>query len=113
MQALLLWNDPQYVEAARALAQRVLAGGCETDEQRAALLFQLATGRTPNVAEVQDLTQACAEELAHYSTNEDAARDLLKVGSIPAPADLNASQLAAWTITANLVLNLDEVIMKN
>jgi hypothetical protein len=113
LQALLLWNDPQYVEAARALAQRALIEGGETDEDRAAYMFQLATGREATKTEVKDLMQACTEELEHYATHEDAAKQLIAVGSAPVVEDIEATRLAAWTMTANLVLNLDEVIMKN
>lgn len=113
MQALLLWNDPQYVEAARALAQRALLEGGESDEDRAAFMFELATGRTPATAEVKDLMAACNEELEHYAANEEEAKKLVQVGTIPVPDEMNAPKLAAWTMTANLLLNLDEVIMKN
>ncbi len=113
LQALLLWNDPQYVEAARALAQRALIEGGETDEDRAAYMFQLATGREATKTEVTDLMQACSEELEHYAANEAAAKELIKVGSAPVADNIEAPRLAAWTMTANLLLNLDEVIMKN
>jgi hypothetical protein len=57
--------------------------------------------------------QACTEELEHYATHEDAAKQLIAVGSAPVAEDIKATRLAAWTMTANLLLNLDEVIMKN
>jgi len=113
MQALLLWNDPQYVEAARVFAQRVLAEGGETDGQRAEYLFHVATGRLPSAAELNDLMQAVREEHEHYRANESAAAELVRVGSAPVLEAVDAPELAAWTMTANLVLNLDEVIMKN
>lgn len=113
MQALLLWNDPQFVEAARVLAQRVLREGGETDDDRAALMLRLATARVPEPGEVEDLTAVCREQIEHYTGNEEAARALLQVGSAPLPDTVDPIQLAAWTMTANLVLNLDEVIVKN
>ncbi len=113
MQALLLLNDPQYVEAARGLAQRVMREVDSTDGDRAARMFHLATGRAPCDGEVQDLMQVLEEEREHYAANPDAAGELVKVGSVPLLEGVDTVQLAAWTMTANLVLNLDEVIMKN
>jgi hypothetical protein len=113
LQALLLWNDPQYVEAARALAQRALIEGGESDEDRAAYMFKLATGRNAIKSEVRDLMAAANEELEHYNANQEAAKELVNVGTVAVPDDMDAPKLAAWTVTANLLLNLDEVIMKN
>ncbi len=113
MQALLLWNDPQYVEAARALAQRVLTEGGDTDADRAAFLFRIATGRQPNDAEVMDLLDAWAAEHEHYIAHGDAAEELIKAGGGRESEAFASTGLAAWMMTANLVLNLDEVIMKN
>ena len=112
MQALLLLNDPQYVEAARALAQRTLAEN-GSDNDRLSRMFARCVGRTPTSAELSDLKQALSDELDHYRADEAAAEQLVSVGEFPRPHDMEASRLAAWTMTANLLLNLDEVIMKN
>lgn len=113
LQALLLWNDPQYVEAARGLAQRVLERGAQGERERAEHLLRLATGRRPCEAEIDDLLEAVQLEREHYRADEAAAAELIRVGSAPLLESVPASELAAWTLAANLVLNLDEVIVKN
>ncbi len=110
LQALLLMNDKQFVECARHLAQRVLKEGGDKVEARMAYLFQIATARTPDAMEMKELVAVYYEHLATYQRDEKAARQLIAVGETPADAALNVSELAAWTMVANLVMNLDEVL---
>jgi hypothetical protein len=113
LQALLLLNDPQYVEAARGLAERALKEGGDTDAGRAAFLFRTAVCRAPSVEELAELIDAVHEELANYRNNPDAAAKLIAVGTMPVDPKLDQAELAAWTMAANVVLNLDEVVTKN
>jgi mono/diheme cytochrome c family protein len=112
LQALLLLNEPQYVECARALAERTLREGGQTPEERIAFLFRLATARRPDAKELAELVAVYRDNLATYSRDNDAARKLIAVGESKPDAKLNPSELAAWTMVANLVLNLDEVLNK-
>ena len=112
LQALLLFNDPQYVEAARGLAQRTLSEA-EQDADRMRLMFQRCTGRQPSDNELAELLAGLQADRAAYQADEKAATELLSVGSYPLPEKYNAADLAAWTMTANLLLNLDEVVTKN
>lgn len=112
LQALLLLNDPQYVECARALAERTLHEGGSRPEQRLAYLFRLATARRPDAKEQFALLATFHEHLAEFQRNSAAAKELIAVGESSPDGTLNPSELAAWTMIANLVLNLDEVLNK-
>lgn len=112
LQALLLLNDPQYVECARGLAERVLREGGQTAESRAAYLLRLCTGRKPQGDEVSELVSAVVDLQSVYAKDEAAAK-LVAAGSPGTEVSVPTSELAAWTIGANLVLNLDEVLTKN
>ena len=113
LQALLLMNDPQYVEAARALAQRVLSEAPESPESQAAWLIELTTSRPAKAVEIDELVRAVAEERERYESEPAAAEGLVSVGIAPSADTLDKAELAAWTVAANLVLNLDEVVSKN
>jgi len=113
LQALLLLNDPQYVEAARALAERVLRETGPGDEDRIAYLFRLCAARPPDSEERRVLLETLANVRATYEHDEDAARELIAVGEVPPDPALEPATLASWTMVANTVLNLDEVINKN
>jgi hypothetical protein len=113
LQALMLMNDPQYVEAARVLGERTLKEGGATLESRATFLFHLATARTPTAFELNVLKNAFAKFHAEYSGDPKEAAKLIQVGESPPDAALNPVEVASWTMMANLVLNLDEVINKN
>jgi mono/diheme cytochrome c family protein len=112
LQALLLLNEKQYVECARGLAERVLREGGATPEARVAYLFRLATARRPDAKEAAELLSVYRDSLAEYSRDVEAARKLISVGETKPDAKLNPAELAAWTVVANLVLNLDEVLNK-
>ena len=113
LQALLLLNDPQYVEAARALAERAMKMNELTDRERGAYMFRLSTSRYPSPEETERIIEAYREELAHYESEAAQAEELLSIGeSLPAKS-LDRSKLAAWTMVANVLLNLDEVVTKN
>ncbi len=113
LQALQLLNDVQHVEAARALAQRMLREGGATPEERIHFGFRTVLARRPDMEEVAVIRRALAAHLERYAARPDAARELVQAGaSKPDPA-LPAPELAAYTLAANLLLNLDETLTRN
>src|SRR5262249_38488273 len=112
LQALLLLNEKQYFECARALAERVLHEGGPTTEARLIYLFRLAAARRPDAGELAELAAVYKDHLAEYTRDAEAAKKLIAVGESKPDPKRNPSELAAWTMVANLVLNLDEVINK-
>lgn len=112
-QALALLNEVTYVEAARRLAERMLAEGGATPEARIAWGFERTTARKPDSFELEKLTAGLRARLANYEQNAEAAQQLIAQGASKPAADLNAAELAAYTVTANVLLNLDEVITRN
>ena len=112
LQALVLMNDPQYVEAARALAQRVLKEGKGDLQARLGYAFRLVVGRTPTKAEQSLLTRVFQQQLTRFTTDPVAAKKLISVGEGPRLPGIDPGVLAAWTALGNLLLNLDEVITR-
>jgi hypothetical protein len=112
LQALALMNDPQIVEASRAFAQRMIAEGKDA-ESRIAFGFRLATSRKITKDESKVLLDVFRQQLADYQKNKDAAEKLLSVGAFKAKPEMDRAELAAWTMVANTILNLDETITKN
>ena len=112
LQALLLLNEKQFVECARALAEKTMKEAGPAPEARMAYLFRRATARLPDARELAELLAEYQDHLAAYQKDHKAARELIAVGESKADSNLNASELAAWTMMANLVLNLDEVLNK-
>jgi hypothetical protein len=112
-QALVLLNDPTYVEAARALAMRVLREGGGDAASRITWAWQQVLARSPQAGEVEVLRTLFEKHLAGYRTDTAAASALLKVGAAPVPADLDPAELAAWTNVARALLNLHETITRS
>ncbi|WP_254506669.1 DUF1553 domain-containing protein [Anatilimnocola floriformis] len=110
LQALVLLNDPTFVEAARLLATRILAGKDQAADARLNRLFQIVLSRPATAGERELLQQQLAADLAHYQANPAEAKKLLDVGQAAAPLDISAAELAAWTNLATVVLNLDEAL---
>src|SRR5262249_49647252 len=106
LQALNLLNDVTYVEAARALAERVLREGGATAEGRRALAFRLAPGRAPRAAELAVLRAGLDDHLAHYRGDRRAALRLVSAGESRRDERLDVAELAAYTAAASLILNL-------
>jgi hypothetical protein len=111
-QALVLLNDPTYVEAARVFAERIVKEGGKTPEERAAWALREAVSRTPTDAEVKVLAALYARHAQEYAADRAAATKLLATGARPAAKDVDAAELAAWTSVARAVLNLHEVITR-
>jgi hypothetical protein len=111
-QALVLLNDPTYVEAARVFAARVLQEA-STDARRYTLAFRLALQREPTAAELTLITQLHTETRKKYTADKAAATALLKVGQAPVPAGLDPVELASFTAVTRALLNLHETITRN
>jgi hypothetical protein len=112
LQALVLLNDPTYVEAARGLAARVLADAGKKGHSRFEYAFRLATARGPSPSEVAMLRGLYSRQLARYRADPEAAAALLHVGEFKPGIKIDRSELAAWTTVASVILNLDETISK-
>jgi Protein of unknown function (DUF1553)/Protein of unknown function (DUF1549)/Concanavalin A-like lectin/glucanases superfamily/Planctomycete cytochrome C len=112
LQALVLLNDPTYLEAARTLAQKVITDAPRDASRRIELAFRLATARTPTKEESTLLRTLAAREMAEYKAHPDRARQLLDIGESKPDAKLQHVELAAWTTVASAILNLDETITK-
>ncbi|MBC8116359.1 MAG: PSD1 domain-containing protein, partial [Candidatus Saccharimonas sp.] len=112
LQALILLNDPTYVEASRKFAERILKEAGATMDERLTFAFRQVVARAPTERERKLLRQLVEEQLADYRRRADKAEALLKVGESPREARLDPSELAAWTIFASTLLNLDEALTK-
>jgi hypothetical protein len=112
LQALVTLNDPQFVEAARWLAQATLKDGGENDETRIDFMARRLLCRPLRDAEMQVVQASLKDLLAHYKSNAADAKKLLAVGETKVDPKLDASKLAAWTMLANEMMNLDEVLNK-
>ena len=111
--ALVLMNDPTFVEASRKLAGRVLRDGGATAESRLTLLHRLVCGRHPTEHELGLLSGALAELQTSFHAEPAAAKRLLEVGETPRDESLDAAELAAYASLANAVLGTDEAITRN
>jgi Protein of unknown function (DUF1553)/Protein of unknown function (DUF1549)/Concanavalin A-like lectin/glucanases superfamily/Planctomycete cytochrome C len=111
LQILVLLNDPQYVEAARALAERAMK---QSDERRQQLqfIFRALTARIATDKELAILVSLFEEQLAEFKLNPEQASKLLKIGDHPTNTELDASPLAALTIVAEGLMTYDETVMK-
>jgi hypothetical protein len=114
LQALVLWNDPQLVEAARASAERTLREPGD-DRARIARLWMRVTGRVLDDRELTDISEALTAERARWGSEagQTDARTLLAVGDSPVPADIAPAELASWTMICNALLSSDPVIVKD
>jgi len=111
-QALVLLNDPTYVEAARVFAARIL-GECKGDTgRRIAWAWQQALQRDPDAEERKTVASLLERHLADYRKDAAAAESLLKTGAAPIPQGLDKAELAAWTHVARVLLNLHETITR-
>jgi hypothetical protein len=111
--ALALLNDVQFFEAARGLAQRTMVEAGSEVQDRAAYAFRLVTARPPAEQELAILVRLFEIQWAVYCKDLDSAGKVLAVGESPVSDRLEPAELAAWTLVANCILNLDEAITKN
>ncbi|MEI6713533.1 MAG: PSD1 and planctomycete cytochrome C domain-containing protein [Verrucomicrobiota bacterium] len=111
-QALILLNDPTYVEAARVLAARVLTECNGTTEQRLDWTWKQVLQRAPSPEEKATLAKVFSERFTTYQAAPESADALLKVGETPTPTGLPPAELAAWTHVVRVLLNLHETITR-
>jgi hypothetical protein len=111
-QALVLLNDPTYVESARVLAAKVLRDGGKHDEDRLAFAFRRVLGRKPRPAEGKLLLSLLEKHRQDYRTDKEAAEGLLAIGQTPVDKDADRRELAAWTSVGRVLLNLHETITR-
>ena len=113
LQSLVLLNDPTYVEAARAFAERILREGGSTDEARISFAFRRAVSRDAETDEVAVLKQLLQKHLADYAAEPASVGAILKTGALPVSEQTDRTRLAAWTSVARVILNLHEVMTRN
>jgi hypothetical protein len=112
LQALQLMNDVQFFEAARGLATRMIAATPETGG-RVDFAYRVVLSRSPLPAEVSLLEAFYLKGLVKYRKTPAEASAAVGFGDSPVPKGLDIPELAAWTLVANLILNLDESIVRN
>jgi Protein of unknown function (DUF1553)/Protein of unknown function (DUF1549)/Concanavalin A-like lectin/glucanases superfamily/Planctomycete cytochrome C len=112
LQALVTLNDPTYVEAARAMAERTLREGGRDARSRIVYVFRLALARKPSTQEAKVLRDLLSQQLTNYRKDGKAAGELSHVGESKADDKIDQAELAAWTMVASAILNLDETITK-
>lgn len=112
LQALLLMNDPQYVEAARHYAVRILSESGLDVRQRVAWAFERALARTPSPQEIAQLVAVYQDFSVTYRADRDAAEALISIGESAPDTRYEPSELAAWTMVSNVIFNLDQFISK-
>ncbi|MBX2850718.1 MAG: PSD1 and planctomycete cytochrome C domain-containing protein [Phycisphaeraceae bacterium] len=112
LQVLTLWNDEQFLEASRALAQRTIAESGE-DAKRLELIFRRCTGDAPNADELSVLQDVLAYYRERYASSVEDAKALLTQGEYPLPEKHDPAELASWMMVASTALSLDETIVRD
>jgi mono/diheme cytochrome c family protein len=112
LQALVTMNDPVYVEAAQALARRAIAKGGATPVAKATFAFRACLVRPPTEAEVARLVKLYEDAKVKFAKDAAKATQFATVPLGPLPKGVDATDAAAWTVVANVLLNLDEMLMK-
>jgi len=112
LQALVLMNDVQFVEAARRFAELVVTHGGDQVDQRIAYLYRSVLARNPKPNELQLVTQLYNEHLAEFQEQPEAAKSLISSGESVRDETLDATELAAWTMIVHLIFNLSETVTK-
>jgi hypothetical protein len=112
LQALTTLNDPVFIDAAQALAMRVWKEGGQTDEARADYAFRLCTGRKPSIGEEQNVLEMLHDQTAYFEDRTMTAVEVASPDQKNPPKDVNLHKVAAWTMVARVLLNLDETITK-
>jgi hypothetical protein len=112
LQALVLLNDPTYVEASRKLAERMMVEGGSTEESRVTFAFRQVLSRQPSPTELAILRDVYHEALVKFNKDRKSALKLLSVGESPSNSKLDSAELAAFSTVASVILNLDEAVTK-
>ncbi len=112
LQALVLMDDVQFVEAARKLGERLLHEGGDTPRARVRHAFERVLSRPPTAEEMRLMLEEYRSQRARYKENPTAARKLIRRGEAPVDETLDPVELAAWTMVGHVLLNLSETITK-
>jgi hypothetical protein len=112
LQAFVTLNDPVYVEAAQALARRVLKEGGGDADARARYALELCQGRPASAEQTKAVIDLYNAEAERYRTDKPAAEQLATNPLGPLPAGIEPHEAAAWTVVSNVLLNLDAVLTK-
>ena len=113
LQALVLLNDPQFVEPSRAFAERIIREGGKSLEQRMVYAFRCATSRTPDAEEISILTNLFQYELEEFEKHPEKATQFLEIGEYQQQENYEPANLAAYAVVANTLLNMSESMQKN
>lgn len=113
LQTLVTLNDPQFVEAARAFAQRIVTNGGTSSRERIQFAYAHALARPATEREVKLLESLLDSQRARFQADPKKAEALLKIGESPRDASIPAIDHAVWTVVASTLMNLDEFLMKN
>ena len=111
--ALVLLNDPTFVEAARSFATRILAEREVSTGSRLDFAFREAISRSPTAEEQEAFTRLLEQGRSDYADNAEAASALVSVGLKPVPENVDRAELAAWTVVARGILSLNESLTRN
>ncbi|QDU63373.1 Planctomycete cytochrome C [Planctomycetes bacterium Pan216] len=112
LQAFVTLNDPVYIEAAQALARRLVREGGATPEERIRYGLRLCLTRPPEQSQVDTLLTLLASEQSHYKAHPDEAKTMATEPLGPLPEGTAPEEMAAWTVVANVLLNLDAVLTR-
>ncbi len=112
LQSLVMMNDPQYNEAARKLAERMMREGGTTPEGRITLAYKAMESRYPRKEEVKILKEMYQEELMDIQKNPKRGKELLSIGESQIDKTLNQNELAANTVLAMTLINFDGTVIK-
>jgi hypothetical protein len=112
LQALALMNDPQFLEASRFLAERVLKEGGATEDSRLKFAYRTVTGRKPTDKTIEVMRSALAKELGAFSRDKERAMKLLTIGEKKRDESLDLVRHAAWTMLSSMLLNLDATVTR-
>ncbi len=113
LQALQLMNDVQQIEAARVFAGKIITQGGATPAERITFAYRTALGRKPAPEEIEIVSAAYKQHLTAYEQTPAEAAKFIRQGESAPQAGIPEPEFAAWTLIANLVLNLDETINRN
>jgi hypothetical protein len=111
LQALVTLNDPVYVEAARSLGSR-MAGTNGTAEAKAEYGFRLCLARPPLARELKRLVELYETAHGEYAHEPEKANEMAAITCKQAPSGMDSVELASWTVVGNVLLNLDEMLMR-
>ena len=112
LQALVLMNDVQFVEAARRFAERTVVEGGDNPASQLSWAFRSVLSRRPSETELKSLLSLYEEYRTEFTANPEAAMKLLAVGESARNEQLNAANVAAWAMVTHLILNLSETVTR-